>query len=82
MYESVYQVTQQYINTPPRGVYDVLLPRRTVSGNYVETSSYPVTNNNGYSWGQELSRSPSSSTVVPGYNNPVDRSLSTDTTKR
>ena len=47
-----------------------------------QAPSYPVTNNNGYSWGQDLSRSSSYSTVVPGYNNPVDRSLSTDTTKR
>jgi hypothetical protein len=46
------------------------------------TPPYPVTNNNGYSSGQYLSRSSSSSTVVPGYNNPVDRSLSTNTTKQ
>ncbi len=79
--ESAYEITTRYINDPfslgfVRGSRDDIPPRT------VETPSYPVTNNNGYSSGQYLSRSSSNSTVVPGYNNPVDRSLSTDTTKR
>jgi hypothetical protein len=72
------QETLQYVNTPPR-VYFLI---RNSDGDLVEAPSYLLLNNNGYSSGQYLSRSSSSSTVVPGYNNPVDRSLSTNTTKQ
>jgi len=64
---------------PPNYVPRNYVPPQTPS---YQAPSYPVTNNNGYSSGQYLNRSSSSSTVIPGYYNSVNRSLSTDTTKR